>query len=158
MRYKICNSADVGKLKAYLYENKGEIVPSAIEQMYGNEAAVGMRLNHKMEIAVVAENESDGSVNGVISAISPNQDENWTIVALHVLGADRRKRIACSLIQKLEEELVNQHGTEKCSASVMNLNREARACYIVNGFEHEGKLSAVDSSKEIAVLGKIIQR
>lgn len=158
MIYKICKEIDSDKLKAYLFENKEEIIPSAIEQMYGNETAIGMRLERKMEIAVLAINEADGEIKGVVSAISPNMDNNWTVVALHVLEKERRKKIATELLRKMKEELVSEQCAVKCAASIMNMNKSASACYIMNGFEYEGKLSALEKDKEIAVFGTVLRR
>mgnify|MGYP000822228962 CR=1 FL=1 len=84
MIYQICEKKDVQVLIRYLFEHKDEITPSAIEQMYMNESAVGMRIEHKMEISILAIDDESHEVQGVISAISPNVDQIWTIVALHV--------------------------------------------------------------------------
>ena len=155
MIYKICTEKDSGILKKYLFENKAEIIPSAVDQMYANEAAVGMRLERGMEIAVLAVEEEDGAVWGIISAISPNMDNNWTIIALHVLERVRRQEIATELLQKLKAELLGRMDSVKCTASVMNYNKPAAACYLVNGFEYEGRISAVEKEKEMAVFGAV---
>lgn len=105
MIYQICEKKDVQVLIRYLFEHKDEITPSAIEQMYMNESAVGMRIEHKMEISILAIDDESHEVQGVISAISPNVDQIWTIVALHVLEKSRRHSVATNLIKKLKEEL-----------------------------------------------------
>lgn len=93
MKYQVCNKDDIARLMQYLFEQKQEIIPSAIDQMYMNEAAVAMRLEHQMEISILAIEEETGEVQGVISTISPNVDENWTIVAFHVKQKYRRQQM-----------------------------------------------------------------
>lgn len=154
MKYKVCKQADIADLKRYLYENKKEIIPSAIEQMYANEDAVNMRLEHNMELTIMAINE-ENEIEGVISAISPNMDSNWTIVALHVLEKARRKKVATMLLYCLKENLVDKKGTVKCVVSIMNSNKIAGACFLINKFEYEGRLSAVEKENEMAVLGAV---
>ena len=44
----------------------------------------------------------------MISAISPNVDQIWTIVALHVLEKSRRHSVATNLIQKIEGKIAEE--------------------------------------------------
>lgn len=157
MIYQICEKKDVQVLIRYLFEHKDEITPSAIEQMYMNESAVGMRIEHKMEISILAINDESHEVQGVISAISPNVDQIWTIVALHVLEKSRRHSVATNLIKKLKEELQKNYNSAKCQVSLYNSNRRTVACLIINGFEIEGKISAIEKEKELIVFGLILQ-
>lgn len=158
VKYVVCSQEEVIGLKEYLYKNKEDIVPSAIEQMYGNDTATAARLKHGMEVAVAAVDEENNEIQGVVSAISPNVDSNWTIVALHVKENARRQRIATNLLETFKNTMVEKWGAVKCAASIMNSNKQAGACLLINGFEFEGKLSAVDKEKEMAVYGNVFVR
>ena len=110
-----------------------------------------------MEISILAIDDESHEVQGVISAISPNVDQIWTIVALHVLEKSRRHSVATNLIKKLKEELQKNYNSAKCQVSLYNSNRRTVACLIINGFEIEGKISAIEKEKELIVFGLILQ-
>lgn len=156
MQYRLITENDAEKIIAYLIENKSDIVPSAIEQMYTNPQAVSMRVSRGMEIVAVAEDE-DNNIKGLISAISPTMDQNWTIVAMHTDKPDRRNKCATKLLELVETSLEENYSKYKLSASVYKTNRSAAAYFIINGFDFEGTLNALDPDKTILVFGKIMK-
>ena len=81
MIYQICEKKDVQVLIRYLFEHKDEITPSAIEQMYMNESAVGMRIEHKMEISIVLNEQDELVVSNPVYPKLSAPDTNGTGLA-----------------------------------------------------------------------------
>lgn len=156
MQYRLITENDTEKMVSYLIENKSEIIPSAIEQMYANPQAVSMRVNRGMEIVAVAEDENN-NIKGLISAISPTMDQNWTIVAMHTIESERRNKCATKMLELVESRLKEVYSNFKLSASVYKTNRVAAAYFIINEFDLEGTLNALNSNKTILAFGKIIK-
>ena len=57
----------------------------------------------------------------------------------------------------MKEELQKNYNSAKCQVSLYNSNRRTVACLIINGFEIEGKISAIEKEKELIVFGLILQ-
>ena len=97
------DSNNVSKFLEYLSANGRAGGNESIYQLYPNSQMILARIENGIEIAYIA--LADEQVVGVLAALCPQRNQNWTISLIHVKDEYRHNHIATDLLNKMELEL-----------------------------------------------------
>ena len=142
---------DVTEFISKMYKDTNNL---SVTQMYDNINLVQARFAQKIERGCIALIKDQ--IIGIFTLLSPTMDNYWTVGILNVENTYRRKRIATSMQQHVEKDLLSYYNKIKISSTIKKNNKEGLLFLVMNDYQFEGNVRGLTNEKDIYIVGKTL--